>query len=134
MREVGRTKFVDLNYDVLHRVKTTTRLTGLTKLWLPATLLAAEALISMPKIRTHHWAGVTLSMKRLFRVVPVSVYGWPRNFPRWQGIDNSIVELASTVLIHYVIADGIVGNSPLYGGSGLMGLHKNLRVANWRTN
>lgn len=118
LREVGRTRFVDLNYDEVHRVKTTTRLTGLSELWLPRTVLAADVLISMPKIKTHHWAGVTLSMKNLFGVVPGSVYGWPKNVLHWQGIDNSIVELASTIPIHYVIADGIVamkGNGPLHG-------------------
>jgi uncharacterized protein (DUF362 family) len=118
LREVGLTRFVDLNYDEVHRVKTTTRLTGLSELWLPRTVLAADVLISMPKIKTHHWAGVTLSMKNLFGVVPGSVYGWPKNVLHWQGIDNSIVELASTIPIHYVIADGIVamkGNGPLHG-------------------
>lgn len=72
----------------------------------------------MPKIKTHHWAGVTLSLKNVFGVVPGSVYGWPKNILHWQGIDNSIVELASTVPIHYVIADGVEameGNGPLHG-------------------
>ena len=115
---VGRTRFVDLNFDTPSRVKTTTSLTTLKELWLPNTLLSADVVISMPKIKTHHWAGVTLSLKNLFGVVPGSVYGWPKNILHWQGIDNSIVELASTVPIHYVIADGVEameGNGPLHG-------------------
>lgn len=118
LKEVGRTRFVDLNFDTPNRVKTTTSLTTLKELWLPNTLLAADVVISMPKIKTHHWAGVTLSLKNLFGVVPGSVYGWPKNILHWQGIDNSIVELASTVPIHYVIADGVEameGNGPLHG-------------------
>ncbi|MCX6585799.1 MAG: DUF362 domain-containing protein [Acidobacteria bacterium] len=118
LKEVGRTRFVDLNFDTPSRVKTTTSLTTLRELWLPNTLLAADVVISMPKIKTHHWAGVTLSLKNLFGVVPGSVYGWPKNILHWQGIDNSIVELASTVPIHCVIADGIEameGNGPLHG-------------------
>ncbi len=118
LKEVGRTRFVDLNFDTPSRVKTTTSLTTLKELWLPNTLLAADVVISMPKIKTHHWAGVTLSLKNLFGVVPGSVYGWPKNILHWQGIDNSIVELASTVPIHYVIADGVEameGNGPLHG-------------------
>lgn len=39
--------------------------------------------------------------------VPGTVYGWPKNTLHWQGIDNSIVELATTIPVHYVIADGI---------------------------
>jgi uncharacterized protein (DUF362 family) len=118
LKEVGQTRFVDLNFDTPSRVKTTTSLTAFKELWLPNTLLAAEVVISMPKIKTHHWAGVTLSLKNLFGVVPGSIYGWPKNILHWQGIDNSIVELASTVPIHYVIADGIEameGNGPLHG-------------------
>ncbi len=61
----------------------------------------------MPKIKTHHWAGVTLSLKNLFGALPGAVYGWPNNTLHWQGIDNSIVELAATIPIHYVIADGV---------------------------
>ncbi len=118
LQGVGKATFVDLNNDEVHRVPATTSLTALSELWLPQSLLAADVVISMPKIKTHHWAGVTLSLKNLFGVVPGSVYGWPKNVLHWQGIDNSIVELAATIPIHYVIADGVVameGNGPLHG-------------------
>lgn len=118
LRTVGNTSFVDLNNDTVRRVPTTTSLTSLSELWLPETLLSADIVVSMPKVKTHHWAGVTLSLKNLFGVVPGSVYGWPKNILHWQGIDNSILELAATVPIHYVIADGIEameGNGPLHG-------------------
>jgi uncharacterized protein (DUF362 family) len=115
---VGLTEFVDLNFDSALRVNPATRLTQLPEVWLPATVRAADVVISMPKIKTHHWAGVTLSLKNLFGVVPGSIYGWPKNVLHWQGIDNSIVELAATVPVHFVIADGIEameGNGPLHG-------------------
>jgi uncharacterized protein (DUF362 family) len=115
---VGRARFVDLNFDSVGRVPLKTGLTGLDELWLPQSVLAADVLISMPKIKTHHWAGVTLSLKNLFGIVPGSIYGWPKNTLHWEGIDNSIVELAAAVPIHLVIADGIdamEGNGPLNG-------------------
>jgi uncharacterized protein (DUF362 family) len=115
---VGRAGFVDLNFDLAVRVNPTTRLTQLAEMWLPATIFTADVVISMPKIKTHHWAGVTLSLKNLFGVVPGSIYGWPKNVLHWQGIDNSIVELAASVPVHFVIADGIEameGNGPLHG-------------------
>lgn len=115
---VGRSHFVDLNFDSLARVAPTTGLTQLRELWLPKTVLSADIVISMPKIKTHHWAGVTLSLKNLFGIVPGSIYGWPKNVLHWQGIDNSIVELVASVPIHFVIADGIEameGNGPLHG-------------------
>jgi uncharacterized protein (DUF362 family) len=33
----------------------------------------------MPKVKTHHWAGVTLSLKNMFGIVPGMKYGWPKN-------------------------------------------------------
>lgn len=118
LEAVGKASFVDLNFDPVAKVPLTTGVTDLKELWLPETLLSADFVISMPKIKTHHWAGVTLSLKNLFGVVPGSVYGWPKNILHWQGIGNSIVELAAAVPIHLVIADGIdamEGNGPLHG-------------------
>jgi uncharacterized protein (DUF362 family) len=115
---VGRVDFIDLNFDSVFRAVPTTGLTQLREIWLPKTVLSADIVISMPKIKTHHWAGVTLSLKNLFGIVPGSVYGWPKNVLHWEGIENSIAELAATVPIHYVIADGIEameGNGPLHG-------------------
>jgi uncharacterized protein (DUF362 family) len=87
-------------------------------LWLPGTVLKADFLVSMPKIKTHHWSGVTLGMKNVFGVVPGSRYGWPKNILHWKGIQESILDICATVPIHFVIADGIVameGNGPLNG-------------------
>ena len=72
----------------------------------------------MPKVKAHHWAGVTLSMKNMFGVVPGSRYGWPKNILHWRGIQQSIVDICATVPIHFIIADAIVameGNGPLAG-------------------
>jgi uncharacterized protein (DUF362 family) len=118
LRSLGQCQFVDLNFDSVSRVPTQTGLTELKDLWLPNTLLSADVVISMPKIKTHHWAGVTLSLKNLFGIVPGAIYGWPKNVLHWQGIDRSIVELAASVPIQFVIADGIEameGNGPLHG-------------------
>lgn len=118
LAEVGRTTFVDLNFDEVHRVTLGGGFTTLKELWLPRTVLSADVIVSMPKIKTHHWTGVTLSLKNLFGCVPGNVYGWPKNVLHWEGIDNSIAELAATIPIHYIIADGIEameGNGPLHG-------------------
>ena len=74
----------------------------------------------MPKVKTHHWAGVTLSMKNMFGIVPGMKYGWPKNALHWHGIHESILDICATVPIHFVIADGIVameGNGPLQGAA-----------------
>jgi len=113
-----RIKFVDLNRDELARVKLKANYSGLGELWLPRTVLDSDFVVSMPKVKTHHWAGVTLSMKNMFGVVPGMKYGWPKNLLHWHGIHESILDICATVPIHFVIADGITameGNGPLQG-------------------
>jgi len=113
-----RIRFVDLNRDEVVKVPLKTRFTGLEFLWLPRTVLVSDFVVSMPKVKTHHWAGVTLSMKNLFGVVPGVAYGWPKNPLHWRGIDRSILDINAAVPAHFVIADGIVGmegNGPLHG-------------------
>jgi uncharacterized protein (DUF362 family) len=111
-------RFVDLNRDELIRIPLRANYTGMKELWLPRTVLEANFLVSMPKIKTHHWSGVTLAMKNMFGIVPGARYGWPKNILHWKGIQESILDLCATVPIHFVIADGIMameGNGPLNG-------------------
>ena len=113
-----RVRFVDLNTDSIHRVPTKTNFTTLQELWLPETILNADVVVSMPKMKTHHWAGVTLSLKNLFGVIPSVRYGWPKNVLHWHGINESIVDIATTVRPAFTIIDGIEGmegNGPLHG-------------------
>ena len=110
--------FVDLNRDELFKVPTRATYTGLEHLWLPGTVLKSDFVVSMPKIKTHHWAGVTLSMKNMFGIVPGTKYGWPKNVLHWKGIHRSIIDICATAPIHFVIADGVIameGNGPLHG-------------------
>ena len=116
--------FIDLNRDELVRTRLGASYTGMKDLWLPRTVLAADFLVSMPKIKTHHWSGVTLAMKNMFGIVPGTRYGWPKNILHWKGIQESILDLCATVPIHFVIADGIMameGNGPLNGAPRYLG-------------
>ena len=113
-----RLPFVDLNRDEVVATGLRTDYSGLKQLWLPRTVLGADFIVSMPKVKTHHWSGVTLSIKNMFGVVPGVKYGWPKNLLHWCGIQQTIVDLVATVPIHFVIADAIVcmeGNGPLAG-------------------
>ena len=111
--------YVDLNSDDVRPMRLRSSFTRLEQLYLPETLYSADLLVSMPKLKTHHWAGVTLSMKNRFGVVPGSVYGWPKNVLHWQGIHNSILDINSSLPVRqFAIVDGIVGmegNGPLQG-------------------
>ena len=110
--------FVDLNRDELIEVATRANFTGLDHLWLPRTVLESDFVVSMPKVKTHHWAGLTLSMKNMFGIVPGTKYGWPKNVLHWKGIHRSILDICATAPIQFVVADGVVameGNGPLHG-------------------
>jgi uncharacterized protein (DUF362 family) len=112
--------FIDLNRDELVKIRLCAKYTGLGHLFLPRTVVSHDFVVSMPKVKTHHWSGVTLSMKNMFGVVPGTKYGWPKNILHWSGIQQSILDVCATVPIHFVIADGIVameGNGPLAGTS-----------------
>lgn len=112
--------FIDLNRDELIKTRLRANYTGLNHLWLPRSVLEADFVVSMPKVKAHHWSGVTLSMKNMFGIVPGTKYGWPKNILHWRGIEQSIVDVCATVPIHFVIADAIVameGNGPLAGNA-----------------
>lgn len=111
-------RFVDINHDEPVKVTNLGRTTGLENLYLSRTVVEAEVLISLPKLKTHHWAGATLSLKNLFGTLPGICYGWPKNELHWRGIPNSIVDIALTRTPHLAIVDGIVGmegDGPLAG-------------------
>ena len=110
--------FTDLNLDELSPVRLPHPVSRLRSLYLPHTVLGSDLLVSMPKMKTHHWAGATLSMKNLFGIVPGGVYGWPKNVLHWAGIHQSIADLHSLFPKHFAIVDGIVGmdgNGPIQG-------------------
>jgi uncharacterized protein (DUF362 family) len=115
--------FVDLNHDEVYSVPNRLRYTRLRELHLPATLRRADLIVSMPKLKTHHWAGVTLSMKNLFGVMPGICYGWPKNVLHHQGIPQSILDINAAVAPHLAIVDGIVG---MEGDGPIMGTPRRL--------
>ena len=110
--------FVDLNLDNVEHVVLKTRASRLKELYLPKTICGVDYIVSMPKLKTHHWAGVTLSLKNMFGVVPGGCYGWPKNILHWAGIDNCVLDINATVRPDFAIIDGIVGmegNGPIQG-------------------
>ncbi len=107
--------FVDLNRDDVSSVQ---GFADRGEIYLPNTALRADLIVSLAKMKTHHWAGATLSMKNYFGLVPGCVYGWPKNELHQVGIDRSIVELSRIFRRSFAIVDGIVGmegNGPIQG-------------------
>lgn len=111
-------RFVDLNLDAISKVALKSNYTGAGHMFFPNTVLGADLVVSLPKLKTHHWAGVTLSMKNMFGTVPGVKYGWPKNFLHWHGISESIVDINNTIQPGFAIIDGVEGmdgDGPLHG-------------------
>ena len=114
----ARLEFIDLNDAPLVRTPLRTRYTGLTELWVPRVIRETDVVVTMPKLKTHHWVGVTLSLKNCFGCMPGRVYGWPKDVFHVRGIPASIVDIAATVRPSLAIIDGIVGmqgDGPIHG-------------------
>lgn len=110
--------FTDLNLDDVTRVSLQHPKSKLRSLYLPNTALNCDLLVSMPKMKTHHWVGSTLSMKNFFGLVPGGVYGWPKNILHWAGIHECIADLYAAFPKTFAIVDGITGmegNGPIQG-------------------
>ena len=118
-------RFTDLNLDDVTPVTPARPFSRLDRVYLPNTALGADLLVSMPKMKTHHWVGATLSMKNLFGVVPGGVYGWPKNVLHWAGIEESIADLHALFPGSFAIVDGIVG---MQGNGPIQGVAKNAGV------
>jgi len=110
--------FVDLNLEPLFPVTLTANLSGLGRLWLPRAVLDTDIVVSMPKMKTHHLVGATLSMKNMFGILPGTKYGWPKNLLHWRGIEQCVVDVNVAVRPAFAIIDGIQameGDGPIYG-------------------
>jgi uncharacterized protein (DUF362 family) len=117
LREL-RVPFVDLNLDEVRPVPLASRFMALDSIFLPVEVLKSDIVVSMAKLKTHHWAGMTAAMKNLFGLVPGAVYGWPKNLLHYRSIDSSILDLSATVRPGFAIVDAVVameGDGPIMG-------------------
>ncbi len=121
--------FVDLNRDDVTPVR---GFVDEPRMYFPNTALWADLIVSVAKMKTHHWAGATLSMKNLFGLIPGAVYGWPKNKLHYIGIPESVVALSRKFRNTFAIVDGVVGmegNGPIQGtpkNSGVLVMGKDL--------
>jgi len=118
-------EFTDLNYSFTVPVPNTGGNTWLDKFHLPEVVAKADLIVSLPKLKTHHWAGMTASMKNLFGALPGLVYGWPKQILHEAGISKTIVDINTSLPKRIGIVDGILcmeGDGPLAGTPKPMGL------------
>ena len=117
--------FADLNYSESRSVPNAGRATKLKEFFFPRAVLEADLIVSLPKLKTHHWAGFTASMKNLYGLLPGIVYGWPKNVLHYVGIPGSIVDIAASAPQTIAIVDAILsmeGDGPIMGTPKPLGL------------
>lgn len=113
-------EYVDLNYDDMVKIPLRGGYTKMESLFMARTVAEADAFVSIPKLKTHHWTKISGAVKNLFGIVPGAKYGFPKNTLHINGIDASITELYDSLPApkRFAVVDGIVGSQgdgPLFG-------------------
>lgn len=117
--------FVDLNYDDVGWVKNGGNASNLPGFYFPRTVIEADLIVSMPKMKTHHWVGVTASLKNMYGVIPGVKYGWPKNVLHHAGIPQTVFDINASLPKIVTVVDGIdcmEGDGPIMGSLKTMGL------------
>ncbi len=102
-------RFIDFNTADITRQPNAGGYLGIEHLYYASPALETDVLVSLPKMKTHHWAGISLSMKNLFGMLSGIVYGWPRNAFHLRNLNNAVLDFNLTRAPDYAIVDGIVG-------------------------
>ncbi|MCA9241919.1 MAG: DUF362 domain-containing protein [Planctomycetales bacterium] len=121
----GGLTFADLNYEEVGWRRNRGRYSGLKGMYFPRSVLEADVVVSMPKMKTHHWVGVTCGMKNLYGVMPGIKYGWPKNVLHHNGIPQTVADINATLPRKLAIVDGVdcmEGDGPILGSKKSMGL------------
>ena len=114
-----------MNYERVAWRRNRGKFSKLKGIYLPESVVTADLVVSMPKMKTHHWVGATLSMKNLYGVIPGIKYGWPKNVLHHNGIPETVADINSTLPRLVGIIDGIdcmEGDGPILGSRKHMGL------------
>jgi uncharacterized protein (DUF362 family) len=121
----SRLAFADLNYSQVGWVNNGGRFCPLPGFYFPREVVEADLIVSMPKMKTHHWVGYTGALKNLYGTIPGIKYGWPKNVLHHAGIPETIYDINASLPKTVAIVDGIVameGDGPIMGSAKPMGL------------
>jgi uncharacterized protein (DUF362 family) len=117
--------FADLNYQEVAWAINRGQASKLAGFWFPRAVAEADVVVSLPKMKTHHWVGVTAAMKNLYGVIPGIKYGWPKNVLHHNGIPETVFDINASLPKTIAIVDGIdcmEGDGPIMGTKKTMGL------------
>jgi uncharacterized protein (DUF362 family) len=117
--------FRDLNYEEVVWTPNRGQASKLEGFFFPRSVAEADLVVSLPKMKTHHWVGVTAAMKNLYGVIPGIKYGWPKNVLHHNGIPETVFDINASLPKTIAIVDGIdcmEGDGPIMGTKKAMGL------------
>lgn len=120
-----RLEFRDLNYEDVAWVRNCGKASKLAGFYFPRSVIEADFVVSMPKMKTHHWVGVTGALKNLYGIIPGIKYGWPKNVLHHAGIPQTVFDINASAPRTLAIVDGIramEGDGPIMGSPKDMGL------------
>ncbi len=118
-------EFDDLNYSQVGWQSNGGRKSSLKGFYFPRQVLEADLIVSIPKMKTHHWVGYTGSLKNLYGVIPGCKYGWPKNVLHHAGIPETVFDINASLPKTVAIVDGILameGDGPIMGSAKPMGM------------
>jgi uncharacterized protein (DUF362 family) len=117
--------FRDLNYEESVWTRNLGRTSKLDGFFFPRSVAEADLIVSMPKLKTHHWVGLTVSLKNMYGVLPGIQYGWPKNVLHHAGIPETVCDINASLAKTIAIVDGILcmeGDGPIMGTPKPLGL------------
>jgi uncharacterized protein (DUF362 family) len=117
--------FADLNYQEVAWMPNAGKKSKLEGFFFPQAVAEADVIVSLPKMKTHHWVGVTASMKNLYGTIPGCKYGWPKNVLHYSGIPETVLDINASLPRTIAIVDAIdcmEGDGPIMGTLKRMGL------------
>ncbi len=123
--DAAQLNFADLNYEEVAWVPNAGKSSSLAGFWFPRSIVEADVIVSLPKMKTHHWVGMTASMKNLYGTLPGIQYGWPKNVLHHVGIPETVYDINASLPKTIALVDGIVameGDGPIMGSPKTMGL------------
>jgi uncharacterized protein (DUF362 family) len=123
--DADKLPFADLNYEEVGWVKNAGRASALPGFYFPRAVMEADLVVSLPKLKTHHWVGITASLKNLYGTLPGIKYGWPKNVLHHAGIPETVVDINASLPRTISVVDGIVcmeGDGPIMGSPKPLGV------------
>ena len=111
---------VDINFDDTVEMPVPGGGYARNKYFLPKTILDCDVLISVPVMKVHPEAGITVAMKNMVGIAPGMKYGWAKfaGYPRGSGnpglphsspvIDEMIVDLNLLAGVDFSVVDAVM--------------------------